>query len=370
TLAQNVLPSWAGGVMLTYVSLAVANGGATTVEGAFLNTWGKFSTGSGPANVTTWSGAPLAYYPPGKPFNSCTERADLLLTANSGNGQCNSFAMLFMAALAMNGIAVSKPGEIQSGATVQQTGVCVNDNGWMLVKNWTFDATKQYPYSLVFSSLRGEMLPPPLGQDVPVYGDLTNEEGKSGQNSSTPRTPPLIPPPVPPNTPSEKVFIAHYIVRVTMPGVAGPYFDPSYGITYSDEAQFERDAVAGYAVEDTEKVNGLIARKPDGTLNISFVTGATATSPTLIAPTNNAANLPSPVTFTWLPVSGPIRYYYLQFGTNTSPLEQATVYRIDSNITNFLSPPLAAGTTYRWRLAVENCLYVSFSPIWSFTVAP
>jgi hypothetical protein len=33
-------------------------------------------------------------------------------------------------------------------------------------------------------------------------------------------------------------------------GLGGPYFDPSYGLTYSDSSYFELTAIDGYAVRD------------------------------------------------------------------------------------------------------------------------
>jgi hypothetical protein len=87
----------------------------------------------------------------------------------------------------------------------------------------------------------GDMVPPPAGG----FGDLTNVSGSPGQGTPTP---------------SEKVFLFHFIVKVdaNLFGVGGAYFDPSYGVTYASEADFEAKAIAcdaagkcgGYAIPD------------------------------------------------------------------------------------------------------------------------
>lgn len=63
------------------------------------------------------------------------------------------------------------------------------------------------------------------------FGDLTNEEGLPGQGATTP---------------VEKVFDFHFIVQI--PSASGKqYFDPSYGVIYGSETDFEAQALAGYA---------------------------------------------------------------------------------------------------------------------------
>jgi hypothetical protein len=54
--------------------------------------------------------------------------------------------------------------------------------------------------------------------------------------------------------PSEKMFGSHYIVKVDSSLVSfgqGSYFDPSYGVTYSDANDLEAKAIDGYATTDT-----------------------------------------------------------------------------------------------------------------------
>lgn len=94
-----------------------------------------------------------------------------------------------------------------------------------------------------------------------VYGDLTNKPELRGQNTAPP---------------SEKVFGNHMILKldpnVCPPGKC-PYFDPSYGVAYSGPADFEGNAVAGYA-RATSRVPDLgrfVAKKIGGSPNISIV---------------------------------------------------------------------------------------------------
>jgi hypothetical protein len=101
----------------------------------------------------------------------------------------------------------------------------------MVVKNWGFGETGSDPgnepwqYKFVVG-VGGEMVPPPAG----AFGDLSNASGTNGQNTSTP---------------VEKVFAFHFIVQV--PTISNLFYDPSYGVTYLSESDFESTALAGYA---------------------------------------------------------------------------------------------------------------------------
>ncbi len=213
---------------LTAVKLAIGGGGATTQTAAFQNTWEQFA---GPANVDGWDGRLLYYYEQGIGFEGCATSSVGLLTSPTGSGQCGSWARLFMDALAVNGIPSS---------FVTVTPIPGGANGQMLVNNWGFSNSPTYPgnapriYQLILGlengACCGMVTVPPSG---PVLGDLTSVPGLPGQNSPTP---------------SEKVFVRHFIVKAPANlNVGGPYFDPSYGATYANDCDFERQAVAGYA---------------------------------------------------------------------------------------------------------------------------
>jgi hypothetical protein len=108
-----------------------------------------------------------------------------------------------------------------------------------LVKDWTFSATPSYPadpnykwkITLVSEAPQpAGMVPAPTGRQ---YADLTKSATLSGQNTTPP---------------SEEFFGCHFIVKYN-----GVYYDPSYGVTYSDANDFENKSVEGYA----EPVGGL-----------------------------------------------------------------------------------------------------------------
>jgi hypothetical protein len=235
----------------TYLYLGVAGGGATTPSQAFAYTWAKFS---GPANVTTWDGRALSYYQQGVGFNGCaTDALNLIEWKTGGSGQCGAFARLLMAALNVNGIS-------SSFTTVKP----LDSQTVMVVRDWTLgtpshpdSAPYQYllPLKVETSGLGMVPLPSP-----PVFGDLTSLSEIPGQNTSPP---------------SEKVFGAHFIVKID-PAIAppgqGPYFDPSYGVWYAGASDFEANAILGYAkFFSGDPVNTLRLRKKGGGVNISLV---------------------------------------------------------------------------------------------------
>jgi hypothetical protein len=257
----------------TFVHLAASVSGAATLAQAFSNTWSLFS---GPANVTTWNGSPLYYYEPSQGFNACAGDPVTLLTNGTGSGQCGSFALLFEAALAVNGIQVqgysgSNPGAlawlVQINTLDQSTA-----NSKMLISHWggfnnpgTYPGTG-YPWSLTLGNPDYMVAVPPITS----FGDLTNSIGVPGQNTPTP---------------SEKVFDFHFIVKVdpslltAFTPQIGPYFDPSYGVWYASAADFEAKAIAGYAVLDptfsqqnipSNPIWHYVVRQPSGSPNIYF----------------------------------------------------------------------------------------------------
>lgn len=88
-----------------------------------------------------------------------------------------------------------------------------------------------------------------------TYGDLTNGTGLAGQNAATP---------------SPKVFSQHLIIKYN-----NQYFDPSYGVTYSGEADFQNQAISGFMFPDTESAPPPLEYwwkvfKPSEALNIEF----------------------------------------------------------------------------------------------------
>jgi len=236
-------------VFLTSLNLAVSDDGATNQQQAFDKTWAKFS---GPANVQTWDSRPLFYYKNGFGTSAvCPLDEEPLLTRGDSSGQCSAFAQLLMGSIAVNGIA---------GSFV---AVNVIDGDQMVVKDWTFSATPTFPaapaykWKMVFNPAAlagGDLMVP--SQPGGVFGDLTNKTTLPGQNTAPP---------------SEKVFARHFIVKFTG-GTGGPYFDPSYGVTYTNAADFESKAVDGYGrFFVTDAPNEMRVRRPGGGVNISLV---------------------------------------------------------------------------------------------------
>jgi hypothetical protein len=76
--------------------------------------------------------------------------------------------------------------------------------------------------------------------------------------------------------PSQKLFLWHAFVAHTTSGTV-LYYDPSYGVTYNDEQDFQNKAVAAFAPRNTPFVfdgkNRYLLTKPDPSiLRIKFNT--------------------------------------------------------------------------------------------------
>jgi hypothetical protein len=244
---------------LTAVKLAIGDGGATSQTEVFNNTWQQFA---GPANVKGWDGRSLYYYDEGMGFDlDSVDAYQLLVQVNNQgqqltreSGQCGAWAHLLRDALAVNGI----PSSFVTITPVPGT------HGWMFINDWKFRGPPTYPntapwiYKFLLGSEAGGYLgmatDPPPG---PMFGDLINQPGIAGQNDITP---------------SEKAFNFHFIVRVDgIPGIGGPYFDPSYGATYTGDCDFETKAVAGYGEHITgEPANYLHVQKPFGGCSVTM----------------------------------------------------------------------------------------------------
>ena len=194
------------------VALAVA--APQTAQDVVDMVWKRF-TG---VDLTTSSDRKLYYYPADTPFGSCRMTGKDLLLSPSGAGRCGAFADLLLLDLSANGIR---------GVKVRVTP---KKGIGFLVNNWTFNGDG--PYKLVLKQDRDErveifdMIPQPDKENPTTFGDLTNDKGLPGQNSPTP---------------SQKIFADHAIVKFDK-----TYYDPSYGVTYSDPADFIKKAVAGY----------------------------------------------------------------------------------------------------------------------------
>ncbi len=225
---------------MTVIKLGVGAGGGTTQSAAFANTWNSFA---GPANARGWDGRLLYYYQLGVPFSGCATTTVGLLTQPNGSGQCASWARLMQDSLAANGISSNF------------VTISLPSNWGMLVKNWSFSGSPSFPTNAPWiylfkpvaeaSGALG-MVPPAANS---IYGDFTSLTGVPGQNSPTP---------------FEKFFGSHYIVKAPANlSVGGPYFDPSYGVTYAGKCDFESKAVAAY-VQWIPQSNNYYGELPSG----------------------------------------------------------------------------------------------------------
>ena len=236
-------------VVLTSLHLAVSQAGATTQQQVVDKTWDQFKSNA----VQTWYMAPLLYYGDDSSNTAICDPGDdgipLLIRQNRA-GQCTCFTELLLSALRVNGI-----GTTGTVSAVRQKALPVGAQA-MLVFNWNYDVTGSNPspfeWSMNFPSTPPEMQPEPPGGD---YGEVTNANGKPGQNMPTPK---------------EKVFGVHFFVRTT--GISGDrYFDPSYGVRYANQSDFENDAIKGWAIQDgMDPPNRLRVRETGSGSSIGF----------------------------------------------------------------------------------------------------
>jgi hypothetical protein len=238
-------------VFLTSLHLAVSNDGATSLQEVFDKTWAFFTS----QDVQNWSGHTLFYY--GDDFLdtavcNADDGGDLLTRANRA-GQCTCFAELLLGALKVNGIGAT--GTVSAGLQRAEPVGALH----MLVLKWVYNGAGSNPvpfkWNMDFpSTFVGEMqLPlPPTGG---VYGEVTNDTGIPGQNMATPQ---------------EKVFSNHVFVYTT--GITGgPYFDPSYGVAYTGETDFETQAIKGWTTQDvSDPLNRLRVREQGSGSSIGF----------------------------------------------------------------------------------------------------
>ena len=218
-----------GSIYLTTLHLAVSNDGATDKTQAFLKSWQFFAS----QNLYTWDERSLYYYMLNHGFDTCATGIESLLTSDTASGGCSAFGVLLQEVLGINGI------------NTEGFSVAANDKSSFLVKNWQFvesamaGAVEGCQQELKLSEGGRGMVPAFPGDK---YGDMLSEPGIPGQGEGQ-------------VTPSEKVFINHFLVKANTPGVGGPYFDASYGVTYTDAHDFQEKAIDGFTKLDCTRVN-------------------------------------------------------------------------------------------------------------------
>jgi hypothetical protein len=263
---------------LSYLHWAISDPGATTKSEVVRKTWQHFAS----RELTAWDGKrKLRYYPLGGHPDDKKGWPEYCLTSPNGYGQCDNFAYLFSDTLMVNDIK-----HLLISVTTKTLGVHPQKGGireWMLIKKWTvkgkpsfLEKETKYQWKLQLYKRTnnpelGSMISPGTGSFMPGnrYGDFVNKTGLPGQNIVTP---------------SEKFFEEHQLVKITesLPTGLNPYFDPSYGVTFQNQLDFETNAVYGYGYgelgeedeKEKDKLNFKI-RKAKGLDNIQF----TSTSP-------------------------------------------------------------------------------------------
>jgi len=218
-------------------------------------TWSHFANPTGVDDLKTWDNRVLSYY--GDGINKCYVYVDEFLKSPDGSSAgCGTFANLFIETLWVNGIASNC---IKVSSFSGYEGILINNWEPMIDKHPS-PPNKKHKWKFRFS--KGASMYPPLPFNV--YGNLGNSIGIAGQNVETP---------------VEKAFDKHFIVKILdtyimMPNL--PYYDPSYGLTYQNEEEFDKKVVFGYfsdfAEEEDDPPEWWVRRSEDRILekNIFF----------------------------------------------------------------------------------------------------
>lgn len=199
----------------TVVHLACSAPGAFNADHAVTRTWSLLG-GGGPKHFRGWNEAtqswtrPLYYYKSGtKAAENATNTATLLQSSNS-SGECTAWSALVLHALKLNGVEayfIYARSLISFG---------------FVVRDWIFNppSTPDF-WKFLYAGEEYDMVPVPPGG---VYGEMVNEISLYGQNS--------IPP-------SQKLFIMHRFIGYNNSLGNTVYLDPSYGVVYTGEADFQ-----------------------------------------------------------------------------------------------------------------------------------
>jgi len=222
-------------------------------------TWSLFTShGTAPSDIKAWNpldgkyDRPLNYYGLTRGFGGDQPASTTdLLESSDGFGECYSFGQLFQDALWANGVNTA-------GILVRAKNWTSSNHILLIIKDFTPSAIGSMPSSaapflwkMIFSASPGEMQPPPnTSTTYGTYGDFVNLETHSGQNTK----PPL-----------EKVFDNHYIIQC-----GSIYYDPSYGVTYTSENDFETKSVQGYGQHIPSDAVNLEVEPSAGLQNIQF----------------------------------------------------------------------------------------------------
>lgn len=237
----------------TVAHLACSDGGATTPTAAAQRTWGLFSNGgTAPTNVKTWDGQKaLHYYKPGTSFDLAVNPITVAGLLAVGSSECVAWALMLKDCWAINGVP--------SNYKFIRVKPSVGQLFW--VKDWNKTSN-----IFSFQSDQPDMQPPPPDgtyghYDRPGGNKFENLRTAPGQNSGT------VPQPLT-GAPSQKAFGNHQFLEL-----AGTYYDPSYGLTYASEADFQSHLDGYGSVRDITSGRLRFNFKPmGGTVVMEFYT--------------------------------------------------------------------------------------------------
>jgi hypothetical protein len=213
-------------------------------------------------------GTQLKYY---NPMGTDLVGTTALLSA--GNGQCSSWASLFLDVLHAQAVHTNYSNAGNPTYDGDYTTVIANSSyaQGFLVKDWNFPAAgitgmsgnSLFPYLNI-----AQYQPPPLAQLNPAspivgnsyvwdYAQVVDQNGVAGQGSPTP----------------DSIFENHQIIRVvtTHDGhTTASFYDPSYGKTYDTLADMEQKDIAGYYIVENKAFNEqTLGADLDGDGNVS-----------------------------------------------------------------------------------------------------
>lgn len=232
----------------TVVHLACSVPGAFSEARVVTNTWSLLG-GGGPKNFEAWDEATqgwnrkLYYYKAGTKFDENATNTAALLQSSNSSGQCTAWSALLKDALKVNGVVT----DFIYVRSLHNWGIVVRD--------WTFN-TPSTPgeWKFLYAGETYDMVPVPPGS---LYGEMLNDQiTLSGQWS--------IPP-------SQKLFDLHRFIGYDNPLGNTIYLDPSYGVVYTGEADFQTYLAGFWDFDGSE--NGryrLKVTKPTATLNVGF----------------------------------------------------------------------------------------------------
>lgn len=248
----------------TTVHLACGRPGAVDADQAVANSWSMF-TGR---NVCKWNETSgkydilLYYYRTGTSWTANGNGTTLHLLQNANQtGQCRCWASLMNEAMLVNGVANEKTEARATPVTLTPPGGSpITLDQAFLVKDWTFGTSTNplpwtnYPYLFDFPGADFDMVPAHFN-----YGDLTNQNTLQGQNTAPP---------------SEKFFGNHVFVKYRDSHSSVTYYDPSYGGTYANEADFQNKAIDAFGVPyQTDPITGhlqYLLKKPGVAVEVNF----------------------------------------------------------------------------------------------------